>query len=159
MGKPSSKSESKSKADRKFEKKLEFYAKVRDSVASLTAKKAITKKKKVRSQQKKLKAYDLSSLSEFLPQLKSSQQPTLSAELKLNCKIRQKLILKEGKQLSTVLNHPVFQSDPLAAIHQHLESTQPITKEKPKEKTNQNGGKKAKGIKSKASAGAQFMNI
>ncbi|KAJ0011119.1 hypothetical protein Pint_33871 [Pistacia integerrima] len=39
MGKSSARAESSSKADRKFEKKLEFYAKVRDTVA----KKAITK--------------------------------------------------------------------------------------------------------------------
>ncbi|KAL5790569.1 hypothetical protein ACOSQ2_005457 [Xanthoceras sorbifolium] len=120
------------KSDNKFEKKLQFYAKVRDTVTSLTAKKAITKKKKVRSRHKKLKAYDLSSLTEFLPQLKGSRQPAPAPEFKLNCKSRQKLILKEGKQLSAVLNHPTFQEDPLAAIHQHLESTQPMSNDKPK---------------------------
>ncbi|KAF2318664.1 hypothetical protein GH714_009699 [Hevea brasiliensis] len=141
MGK--SRQDSMTKADRKFEKKLEFYAKVRDTVASLTAQKSITKKKKLRSRQKKLKAYDLSALTEFLPELTASQkqQSTPAAEFKLNCKSRQKLILKEGKQLGTVLNHPAFQSDPLGAIHQHLQSTQPVMDEKPK-KLSKNGGRK-----------------
>ncbi|KAM2274910.1 hypothetical protein ACFX1S_044659 [Malus domestica] len=47
MGKPGSRSESSTKAGRKFEKKfekkLEFYAKVRDAVSSLGAQKAIVK--------------------------------------------------------------------------------------------------------------------
>ncbi|XP_044490598.1 uncharacterized protein LOC123214709 [Mangifera indica] len=159
MGKSSSRAESSSKADRKFEKKVEFYAKVRDTVASLTAKKVITKKKKLRSRQKKLKAYDLSTLSEFLPELKSSQQPAATADLKLNCKSRQKMILKEQKQLSTVLNHPAFQVDPLAAIHQHLESTQPVSEEKPKKKTNKTARKKKKGDRSKTSSGPKSMDF
>ncbi|XP_022763433.1 putative ribosome biogenesis protein slx9-like [Durio zibethinus] len=159
MGKPSSRPDSSSKSDKKFEKKLQFYAKVRDTVASLTAKKDITKKKKLRSRQKKLKAYDLSALSEFLPELKAPKQSIPAADFKLNCKSRQQLILKEGKQLSAVLKHPAFQADPLAAIHQHLQSTQPALDEKPKKKTNQNGGKTKKSKKSKASFGPQSMDI
>ncbi|GAY54960.1 hypothetical protein WN943_024363 [Citrus x changshan-huyou] len=158
MGKSSAKAESSTKSDRKFEKKLQFYSKVRDTVASLTAKKAITKKKKLRGRQKKLKVYNLSTLSESLPELKAPRQPVPAADLKLNCKARQKLILKEGKQLSTVLNHPAFQVDPLAAINQHLESTQPVSDEKPKKKMNKNGSKKRKG-KSKTSDRAQSMDV
>ncbi|KAL5855482.1 hypothetical protein ACOSQ4_005284 [Xanthoceras sorbifolium] len=159
MGKSSAKTES-TKSDNKFEKKLQFYAKVRDTVTSLTAKKAITKKKKVRSRHKKLKVYDLSSLTEFLPELKGSRQLAPAPEFKLNCKSRQKLILKEGKQLSAVLNHPTFQEDPLAAIHQHLESTQPISDDKPKKRMNKNGKKKKKkGGKSKTSLGPQSMDM
>ncbi|KAG8645589.1 ribosome biogenesis protein slx9 [Manihot esculenta] len=158
MGK--SRQDSVTKADRKFEKKLQFYSKVRDTVASLTAQKSITKKKKLRSRQKKLKAYDLSTLTEFLPELDSQkQQSTPAAEFKLNCKTRQKLILKEGKQLNTVLNHPVFQSDPLEAIHQHLQSTQPVMDEKPKKKVTKNGGKKVKGKKAKVSNQCQSMDF
>ena len=67
--------------------------------------------------------------------------------------------LKEGKQLSAVLKHPAFQADPLAAIHQHLQSTQPVLDEKPKKKTTKNGGKKKKNKKSKASSGPQSMDI
>lgn len=66
--------------------------------------------------------------------------------------------LKEAKQLSTVLTHPAFQSDPLAAIRQHLESTQPVEDEKPKRK-NKNGGKKKKDKKSKASTGHESMHM
>ncbi|GMI74576.1 salt hypersensitive 1 [Hibiscus trionum] len=159
MGKPSSRPDSTSKSDKKFDKKLQFYAKVRDTVASLTAKKDITKKKKLRSRQKKLKAYDFSALSEFLPELKASEQPTHANDFKLNCKSRQQLILKEGKQLTAVLEHPAFQADPLAAIHQHLQNTQPVLDEKPKKKANKNGGKKKKNKKSKASSGSQSMDI
>ncbi|KDO59802.1 hypothetical protein CISIN_1g031489mg [Citrus sinensis] len=92
MGKSSAKAESSTKSDRKFEKKLQFYSKVRDTVASLTAKKAITKKKKLRGRQKKLKVYNLSTLSESLPELKAPRQPIPAADLKLNCKARQKLM-------------------------------------------------------------------
>lgn len=66
--------------------------------------------------------------------------------------------MKEGKQLSTVLNHPAFQVDPLAAINQHLESTQRVSDEKPKKKMNKNGSKKRKG-KSKTSDRAQSMDV
>ncbi|KAB1227461.1 hypothetical protein CJ030_MR1G023803 [Morella rubra] len=118
---------------------------------------------------------------EFLPELKAPRQPTPATELKLNCKLRQKLIcklqflctmllkhvfgnngfiilsLKEGRQLNTVLNHPAFLSDPLAAIHQHLQSTQLVTDEKPKKKANKNEGRKRKGKRSMASNGTQSM--
>ncbi|KAM3757698.1 hypothetical protein ACB098_02G209100 [Castanea mollissima] len=65
---------------------------VGDSVAALSAQKTIEKKKKLRSRQKKLKAYDLSSVSEFLPELKIPRQPSPAAEFKLNCKSKQKLM-------------------------------------------------------------------
>ncbi|KAL7002848.1 hypothetical protein U1Q18_004006, partial [Sarracenia purpurea var. burkii] len=133
------------------------FTEVRDTVASLSVQKAISKKKKVRSRRRKLKAYDLSSLSEFLPELKTPRQPT-PTEFKLNRKSRQNLVLKESSQLRTVLNHPTFQSDPLAAIHQHLQSTQPVTDEKPARK-NAKGGKKAKKKKYKASPRLHSMEI
>ncbi|XP_058191403.1 uncharacterized protein LOC131308478 [Rhododendron vialii] len=154
MGKTSSSSEPSTHADRKFEKKLEFYAKVRDTVASLGVQKAISKNKKVRSRKKKLKAYDLSTLSEFLPDLKAPRQPP---EFKLNSKSRQNLVLKEGNQLKTVLNHPDFQSDPLAAIHQHLQSTQPVTDEKPARKKTKGGKTKSKKKKPRTSSGLKSM--
>ncbi|KAB5541303.1 hypothetical protein DKX38_014277 [Salix brachista] len=145
MGK--SREDASSKADRKLEKKVQFYSKVRDTVSVLNAKKSITKKKKLRSRQKKLKAYDLSTLTDFLPELKSPQQSKPVDEL------------KEGKQLSVVLNHPAFQADPLGSIHQHLLSTQPVAEEKPKKKMNKNGGKKVKGKKSKSLTTPQSMDF
>ncbi|KAK4349133.1 hypothetical protein RND71_031888 [Anisodus tanguticus] len=156
MGKTTSRGDAASRAERKFEKKLEFYAKVRQTVTSLAAQKSIAKKK-VRSRQKILKAYDLSTLSEFLPDLNASQQPKPAA-FKLKSKTRQNLVLKEGNQLRAVINHPAFQSDPLGAIHQHLQSTQPTVDEKPKRKERKNGNRKGK-KKSKASAGLQSMEI
>ncbi|XP_027159929.1 putative ribosome biogenesis protein slx9-like isoform X1 [Coffea eugenioides] len=158
MGKPSSGTEAKTtRAERKFEKKVQFYSKVRDTVASLTAQKAITKKK-TRSRQKKLKAYDFSSLTEFLPELKTPQQRS-PLPSKLNSKTRQNLVLKEGNQLKTVLNHPAFQSDPLGSIHQHLQNTQPLADKKPKPKYNKSESKEAKRKRSKASRGPQQMEV
>ncbi|XP_050217799.1 uncharacterized protein LOC126668652 [Mercurialis annua] len=140
--------ESLTKSERKLDKKVQFYSKIKDTFASLNAKKSITKKTKLRSRQKKLKAYDLSTLSEFLPDFKSPQQSTPAAEFKLNCKSRKKLLLKEGKQLNIVVDHPAFKSDPFEAIYQHLQSTQPVVEEKAKKKPNKNGSKKVKRKKS-----------
>ncbi|XP_057546073.1 uncharacterized protein LOC130825058 [Amaranthus tricolor] len=144
------------KADRKFEKKLQFYSKVRENVATLSAKKSIEKKSKsTRRRQKKLKAYDLSHLHEFLPELKAGQKPAPEPE-KVNCKSRQKLVLKEAKQLMTVISHPIFQSDPLAAIHQHLQNTQPAPEHKLPSKDD---AKKKRKKKKKSSSGPQSMEL
>ena len=66
--------------------------------------------------------------------------------------------MKEGNQMRTVLSHPIFHSDPLAAIHQHLLSTQPIPDEK-KEKKSSKKGKKDRKKKSNASLGPQSMEM
>ncbi|VVB03791.1 unnamed protein product [Arabis nemorensis] len=114
MGKPTKGSETSSKSDKKFEKKLQFYTKVKDTLTSLSVQKEIGKKKKIGSRQKKLKAYDLSNLSEFLPEFDASQKSALPApDLKMNCKRRQQLTLTEGERLNKVLDHPAFQSDPV----------------------------------------------
>lgn len=147
---------SESKAERKFEKKLQFYSKVRETVASLTATKAISKKQKTRSRQKKLKRYDLSSLSEFLPDLPAPRQAKAASKRKLNCKSRQKIVIEEGNQLKAVLSHPDFKANPLAAIHQHLQSTQPPNEDKQKKK---NGSKKSKEKRQKAASELQPMDI
>lgn len=61
------------------------------------------KKKKIRSRQKKLKAYDLSTLSEFLPEFSASQKSDLPApDLKMNCKRRQELVYASIKILYCV---------------------------------------------------------
>lgn len=148
---------------RKIEKKLKFYGKVRDAVIALAAKKAISKKKRSRSRQKKLKAYDLSTLSEFLPDLSAPRQPSRETNLKFNCKSRQKLVQREGAQLRTVLNDPTFLNDPVSAIHQYLQRTQPPStsdQEKGSRKTKKKGKKKGakKGAK-KSLSGPQSMNI
>lgn len=49
-----------------------------------------------------------------------------------------------------VINHPVYQSDPLAAIYQHMELTQPAMEKKPKKKDDKTKKNKAKKKKSKA---------
>ncbi|KAJ9537901.1 hypothetical protein OSB04_030634 [Centaurea solstitialis] len=155
MGKTSSKKDETKHADRKFEKKLEFYSKVRETVA-LGAQKGIKKKKKLRSRQKKLKAYNLSSLAEVLPDIGPSKQPT-PADFKVTTKSRQKLVMKESNQLKTVINDPVFKADPLAALHQHLQSTQPVSDEKPARKNKTGKKKKKKNKGSKTPTATQSM--
>ncbi|KAG0452094.1 hypothetical protein HPP92_011327 [Vanilla planifolia] len=140
---------------RKIEKKLNFITKISEAVSSLRAKKAIGKKKRLRSRKKKLKAYDLGVLADFLPDpdsfKKLSAKPT---DLKLNCKNRLKLLQKESQQLSAVHSHPLFQADPISAIQLHLEQTQPPIEEEKKP----NKGKRDKRKKAK-SAGLRNMDI
>ncbi|CAN6175030.1 unnamed protein product, partial [Urochloa humidicola] len=83
---------------------------------------SLVQKKNQSRRQKKLKAYDLSALSDFLPEPAAPEQKT---EAKLNCKSRQTLVLREAAHLKAVLNNLQFQLDPFAAIHQHLLATQP----------------------------------
>ncbi|KAK2458568.1 ribosome biogenesis protein [Trifolium repens] len=163
MGKPNTRSDSSdSKSDRKFEKKLQFYTKVKNAVASLTAQKSISKNKsKHQRRQKKLKAYNLSSFLETLPGLKEPQKPSNEDNFKLNCKNRQTLVLKEGQRLSEFFKDHSSQVDPLAAIYQHLRSTQPepvVEEQQPKKRPNINGSKKRKN-KSKAGSGIRSMEI
>lgn len=145
---------------KKLEKKLSFYTKVKDTVTSLNAKKAISKKKNQRRRQKKLKAYDFAELSEFLPETAGSQQRT---EAKLNCKSKQALVQRESAQLNAVLNNPQFKLDPFAAIHQHLVLTQPPSsiKEDGPAKTGKKSGKDKKRRKKKNNAlsTSQSMDI
>ncbi|KAK1265141.1 hypothetical protein QJS04_geneDACA023906 [Acorus gramineus] len=140
---------------RKFDKKLGFYAKVRDTVVALATKKAITKKSKLRSRHKKVKAYDLSSLSEFLPSLDALQKPPHPTEFKLNSKSRKKLVVKEARQLKAVLNNETFKLDSLAAIHQHLQMTQPV-KEVSRQKRTVKTAKKKRTTKSSAAQSMEF---
>ncbi|KAK4803458.1 hypothetical protein SAY86_003275 [Trapa natans] len=157
MGKPSSRSDLPSKADLKFEKKLEFYSKVRDTVASLSAMKSIAKKKKLRARQRKLRVYDLSMLSESLPELKEPKQPCLAPKFKLNCKSRTDLVINEAKRLNVVLSDPNYQKDPLGYIYQHLQKTLPITEEKEKKNTKDRGKRMKKKTKASASGASASM--
>lgn len=61
--------------------------------------------------------------------------------------------------MKAVLNHPAFQANPLAAIHEHLQNTQPVLDEKVPRKENRSGKKTKKKKKPKASAGPQSMEI
>ncbi|KAL5136741.1 hypothetical protein HKD37_10G027241 [Glycine soja] len=122
------------------------------------------KKKKTKQQrwQKKLKAYNLSSLLESLPEVKASKKPGYENDSKLKCKSRQMLPLSlfirlsERDRISAVLDDPTFQADPLSATHEYVQNKQPVVEEQPKKKVNKNGSKKKK---SKASTGLQSMEI
>ncbi|CAA6656484.1 unnamed protein product [Spirodela intermedia] len=140
----------------KFEKRKHFYENVKKVAVSLSATKTISKKKRTRSRQKKLKAYDLSALSATLPDENSPppQQDGPTAKLKFNCKSRTKLVEREGKQLQAVFSHPAFQSDPVAAIRQHLESTQPLVS-KPAKKDGE--GKRSTRKRRQRSTGVKSM--
>lgn len=53
--------------------------------------------------------------------------------------------IKESKRLEAVINDPEFESDPLAAIQKHLQSTQPlpeISQQKSSSKTKKRKAKK-----------------
>nr|ACG48116.1 hypothetical protein [Zea mays] len=142
------------KSKQKLEKKISFYTKVKDAVTSLNAKKTVSKKNKQSRRQKKLKAYDLSALSEFLPEPAAPEQKT---EAKLNCKSRQTLVLQESAHLKAVLDNPQFQLDPFAAIHQHLLATQPPAAAK-KDDTAGNQGKVFKDKKSRRKKGTSSIS-
>ncbi|CAN6349292.1 unnamed protein product [Urochloa humidicola] len=146
------------KSKQKLEKKLSFYSKVKDAVTSLNAKKTISKKKNQSRRQKKLKAYDLSALSEFLPEPAAPEQKT---EAKLNCKSRQTLVLQEAAHLKAVLNNLQFQLDPFAAIHQHLLATQPpaSAKDDAEKHRKDSKDKKRRRKKKSASSSSQAMDI
>ncbi|GKD63183.1 hypothetical protein Tco_1305291, partial [Tanacetum coccineum] len=64
--------------------------------------------------------------------------------------------MKESSQLKTVLNDPVFKAGPLAALHQHLQSTQPVLEKPPRKKETRKKGQKKK-KKAKTSIGSQTM--
>ncbi|KAL6013365.1 hypothetical protein ACLOJK_003862 [Asimina triloba] len=97
---------------------------------------------------------------EFLPEAPgTSQRRTLHDKLKLNSKSRLKLVEKEGNQLKAVLNHPIFQADPLAAIHKHLENTQPLPESNEVKRPRKPEEKKPKRKRSKVSTGVQSMEV
>ncbi|XP_047327710.1 putative ribosome biogenesis protein slx9-like [Impatiens glandulifera] len=156
MGKTRSRpEESSTRAEKKFDKKLQFYTNVRDTVASLSvrkdsgAQKSISKKTKRRKN--KLKAYDLSTLIECLPELKTSTPKLQAAPKLLNCRARQQLVLKETVRLNSILNDPSYQANPLASIHEHLLSTQPA-EEKPERKKGSSNDKKKNKKKKRSKA-------
>lgn len=67
--------------------------------------------------------------------------------------------MKEVNLLKTVLNNDSFKADPLATLHQHLQSTQPVSDEKParKSQNGKKGRKKKNKKKSKTAAGSHSM--
>uniref|UniRef100_A0A804QQP1 Ribosome biogenesis protein slx9-like n=1 Tax=Zea mays TaxID=4577 RepID=A0A804QQP1_MAIZE len=114
-------------------------------------------KKNTRSRrQKKLKAYDLSALSESLPEPCAPKQ---KPEAKLNCKSRQTLVLREAAHLKVVLGKMQFQLDPFAAIHQHLLATQPPAAAKGDAVKQGKDSKNKKRRKKGASSSSQAMDI
>ncbi|KAJ6850341.1 uncharacterized protein M6B38_264700 [Iris pallida] len=146
----SSKHKVEKKHEKKREKKLQFHAKVKDAAVTLGAKKTIKKNKKKRlNRQKKMKAYDLSALAEFLPDLSASQHPD-ATNAKLSRRSRKKLLQRESTQLKAVLNNPTFQMDPVSAIHNHLKLTQPPSEvDVNKEKKPKRPGNSKKKLKAK----------
>ncbi|ONM58885.1 hypothetical protein ZEAMMB73_Zm00001d021855 [Zea mays] len=101
--------------------------------------------------QKKLKAYDLSALSESLLEPGAPKQ---KPEAKLNCKLR------EAAHLKAVLVKMQFQLDPFAAIHQHLLATQPPAAAKGDAvKQGKDSKNKKRRRKKGASSSSQAMDI
>ena len=65
---------------------------------------------------------------------------------------------REGAQLKAVLNDPTFQIDPLTAIHQHLQRTQPPSASDQEKGSGKTKKAKKKGAK-KSQSGPQSMDI
>ncbi|XP_074308829.1 uncharacterized protein LOC141643536 isoform X2 [Silene latifolia] len=127
-------------------------------VNSLRNSNFIQKNRNARKRQKTSKAYDLSELAEILPELSSQRKgPVPLPKPGKKCKSRQTLVLHEANRLQGIFSIPTFQSDPLAAIYQHLQSTQPALETKPKKSSNDDKKKKKK--KSKKSSAPQPMEM
>jgi len=119
-----SKSVVRASVKRKMDKQLRFLSKLQETQRVLSAKKTISKKRR-RSQSGKT-LNDLSSLAEFLPALGTPTTAAPPTKI-LRSKAKQKIVVNETKQLAAVLAHPQFQSNPFAAIQQHLIATLPPT--------------------------------
>uniref|UniRef100_A0A0D6QUD0 Ribosome biogenesis protein SLX9 n=1 Tax=Araucaria cunninghamii TaxID=56994 RepID=A0A0D6QUD0_ARACU len=149
---------------RKILKQARFYAKLQETQRALSSTRNITKKKNRRRNKSGQALKDLSALAESLPMF-IDQKPVCqtAASTKLNCKTRQKLVVKETKQLGAVLAHPVFQSDPFSAIQQHLSNTiVPQVKTEVKGKSGikrKSSQKKNKGTKASSSSPVQAMDL
>lgn len=107
---------------RKLNKKMQFLSKIHETQHILGAKKVISKKKRGR---KKSALNNLSVLAEVLPSVneKSMTAKPHTLPKRNQARARQQLVVNEVKQLSKVLAHPQFKSNPFSAIHQHLVNT------------------------------------
>lgn len=106
---------------RKLTKQMQFLSKVQETHSVLAAKKTISKKKR---RHKKSALNNLSSLVEVLPLFKEKSSPKqLQLHRRNQGRARQQLVVGESKQLSKVLGHPQFKSNPFTAIHEHLVNT------------------------------------
>uniref|UniRef100_A0A804MJP6 Ribosome biogenesis protein slx9-like n=1 Tax=Zea mays TaxID=4577 RepID=A0A804MJP6_MAIZE len=124
---------------------------------NLTKHTLAARQKNTRSRrQKKLKAYDLSALSESLLEPGAPKQ---KPEAKLNCKSRQTFVLREAAHLKAVLVKMQFQLDPFVAIHQHLLATQPPAAAKGDVVKQGKDSKNKKRRKKGASSSSQAMDI
>ncbi|BBN13233.1 hypothetical protein MPTK1_6g01880 [Marchantia polymorpha subsp. ruderalis] len=130
---------------RKQDKQLRFINKLQDN-QKLSVKKTIGKKRK-RTREKAKALSSLSSLLDSLPTQEEVIASPLSFKKKqLTRKSHQKVVVKETKQLAAVLAHPEFQTDPFAAIQQHLTNTLPAP-DPPAKKPDGKGKKKKKSAK------------
>ncbi|KAJ7541732.1 hypothetical protein O6H91_10G074200 [Diphasiastrum complanatum] len=116
-----------SRVQKKIAKQLRFLARLQETASVLSARKTISKKRKVRRHDRGRKNIDLSSLAEFLPDLNEKSRDAKSVKVSkvFRNKARQEVVVKETKQLAAVLAHTAFQSNPFSAIQQHLINTLP----------------------------------
>lgn len=150
---------SSARVQRKVAKSMRFVEKIQSTQAALaTRDKGIHKKSKRKSKKgeslRQLQAESLAgalgSLSESLGQALPPTDHTSSKPKALTAKSRQKLVLEETRQMSAVLAHPSFKSDPFSAIHEHLKLRVPALQDSSKAKL-----PLAKEKKLKESSGAQ----
>jgi hypothetical protein len=117
-----------SRLQRKQTKQIKFLTKLRDGQRALSASKTLQKKKRKRTREKAAKVLDsIASLEESLPSKEQMLEISGAAVRRLPRKsAHQEAVMKETKQLASVLAHPQFQVNPFLAIQKHLMNTLPV---------------------------------
>lgn len=147
--------EVKSRLQRKQTKHVQFLSKLQDGPRALSASKTIQKKNKRKRTREKAAGKVLLSLPSLADSLPSAEEIMKSSEAFLKrvprSKSHQQVVVKETKQLASVLAHPQFQSNPFLAIQKHLINTLPAVDLPLKEKVHEKKKKKKKSKKARSS--------
>eukprot|EP00897_Mesotaenium_endlicherianum_P002104 jgi/Mesen1/1921/ME000144S01044 len=137
---------------RKVTKSLRFLDKLRQTHDALAATKTLGKKKQKRKRLSGQTLESLQTLSEFLPNIAQHEKAKLlatgahkgqRAPKVYRAKHMKGLMAQEAQQLAAVRSHPVFQSNPFAAIRQHLQNTLPPAPARLQPKKSEAGKKEA----------------
>ncbi|CAM6098718.1 unnamed protein product [Calypogeia fissa] len=141
--------EEKSRTQRKQIKQIEFQKKLKDGPRNLSASKTLQKKKRKRTREKAAKVLDsISSLADSLPSKEEIMKLSAAVQKRApSSKSHQNVVVKETKQLASVLAHPQFQSNPFLAIQKHLMNTLPAAELPPPKTKDQEKKKRTKSTK------------
>lgn len=137
-----------SRLKRKLTKKMQFLSRLQETQSILGTTKIISKRKR---HQKKSALNNLSCLAEVLPSFKESKPKQLHLPRRNQARARQQLVVSEAQQLSKVLGHPQFKTNPFSAIHEHLVNTLgPVLLEDEGKASKKKGAEKKRKRKKKA---------